>query len=229
MLAPGAPASALSDVSDRVKLLRDAGADRVVVFGFDPAFANLSAAKRNYEGVLLTLMSHPLEWLDLRASYVYSFSRGSIEYTQNAGADFDLFPVFFVNRYGYLSDDRRHRVRLDGYVRLPHGWSLGLQSHYTSPFPYSKVTPASYDDEYLAPRGSFRGSGTYNANIEIRKDFAVGSVKSSLIGTVLNLLGTEQITGVCENTLGCGSSIPWGRATDFTQPRHYEVGVRLVF
>jgi len=43
VLAPGAPASALSDVSDRVKLLRDAGADRVVVFGFDPAFANLSA------------------------------------------------------------------------------------------------------------------------------------------------------------------------------------------
>ena len=43
VLAPGAPASALSDVSDRVKLLRDAGADRVVVFRFDPAFANLSA------------------------------------------------------------------------------------------------------------------------------------------------------------------------------------------
>jgi riboflavin kinase/FMN adenylyltransferase len=43
VLAPGAPASALSDVSDRVKLLRDAGADRVVVFRFDAAFANLSA------------------------------------------------------------------------------------------------------------------------------------------------------------------------------------------
>jgi riboflavin kinase/FMN adenylyltransferase len=43
VLAPGAPASALSDVSDRVRLLRDAGADRVVVFRFDAAFANLSA------------------------------------------------------------------------------------------------------------------------------------------------------------------------------------------
>jgi riboflavin kinase/FMN adenylyltransferase len=43
VLAPGAPASALSDVSDRVKLLRDAGSDRVVVFRFDAAFANLSA------------------------------------------------------------------------------------------------------------------------------------------------------------------------------------------
>ncbi|HTD64245.1 MAG TPA: bifunctional riboflavin kinase/FAD synthetase [Verrucomicrobiae bacterium] len=43
MLAPGAPASALSDVRDRVKLLREAGADAVVVFEFDEAFARLSA------------------------------------------------------------------------------------------------------------------------------------------------------------------------------------------
>jgi len=43
VLAPGAPASALSDVRDRVKLLREAGADAVVVFQFDEAFATLSA------------------------------------------------------------------------------------------------------------------------------------------------------------------------------------------
>jgi len=42
-LAPGAPASALSDVSERVKLLREAGAEAVVVFRFDEAFAKLSA------------------------------------------------------------------------------------------------------------------------------------------------------------------------------------------
>jgi riboflavin kinase / FMN adenylyltransferase len=42
-LAPGAPASALSEVSDRVRLLREAGADAVVVFRFDEEFARLSA------------------------------------------------------------------------------------------------------------------------------------------------------------------------------------------
>ncbi|TMC70545.1 MAG: bifunctional riboflavin kinase/FAD synthetase [Chloroflexi bacterium] len=42
-LAPGAPASALSDVGERVRLLREAGADAVVVFRFDEAFAKLSA------------------------------------------------------------------------------------------------------------------------------------------------------------------------------------------
>jgi riboflavin kinase/FMN adenylyltransferase len=43
VLAPGAPASALSDISERVGLLREAGADAVVVFRFDEAFAKLSA------------------------------------------------------------------------------------------------------------------------------------------------------------------------------------------
>jgi hypothetical protein len=190
--------------------------------------ANLPAAKRDYEGVLLTMLSHPAEWLDFRASYVYSTSRGSIEYTQNAGPDFDVYPALFMNRYGYLSDDRRHRVRLDGYVRLPHDWSLGIQSDYSSPFPYSKATPALGNVEYLAPRGSFRASSTYNANVEIRKGFQLGTVNSSLIGTVLNVLGTEQVTGVCETASGCGT-IPWGGATGFTQPRSYEVGVRFTF
>jgi riboflavin kinase / FMN adenylyltransferase len=43
VLAPGAPASALSDVSERVRLLREADAEAVVVFRFDEAFAKLSA------------------------------------------------------------------------------------------------------------------------------------------------------------------------------------------
>jgi riboflavin kinase / FMN adenylyltransferase len=42
-LAPGAPASALSDIADRVRLLREAGADAVAVFRFDESFAQLSA------------------------------------------------------------------------------------------------------------------------------------------------------------------------------------------
>ena len=43
VVAPGAPASALSDVSERVRLLREAGAEEVVVFRFDEKFSQLSA------------------------------------------------------------------------------------------------------------------------------------------------------------------------------------------
>lgn len=43
VLAPGAPPSALSDISDRVRLLCEAGAREVVIFGFDDAFTKMSA------------------------------------------------------------------------------------------------------------------------------------------------------------------------------------------
>ncbi len=43
VLAPGAPASALSDAPQRARLLQEAGADAVVVFRFDGAFAALGA------------------------------------------------------------------------------------------------------------------------------------------------------------------------------------------
>ena len=200
--------------------------------GSCPVFevANLPAARRDYQGALLTFQSRARDWLNVRASYVYSRSRGSIEDTQNAGNDFDFYPALFVNRYGYLSDDRRHRVRLDGYVRLPLDFSLGFQSDYTSPFPYTKTIPASpYDVMYLAPRGSFRGTSTYNINLEVRKGIQLGSVHAELIGTVINVLGSEQINSICGSALGCGGLYAFGEATGWTQPRRYEAGARLQF
>lgn len=45
VLAPGAPALALSDVSDRIRRLRGAGAEAIVVFHFDETFAKISAGE----------------------------------------------------------------------------------------------------------------------------------------------------------------------------------------
>jgi len=219
-------------------IFEDTCAENVPTPTYDPTgsncatfeVANLPAARRDYQGALLIFNSRARDWLNVRASYVYSRSRGSIEDTQNAGADFDAYPTLFVNRYGYLSDDRRHRVRLDGYARLPHDFSLGIQSDYSSPFPYSKTIPTTpYDVMYLAPRGNFRGASTYNINLEVRKGFAIGKVRTELIATVINVLGSEQITGVCENALGCNGIYSWGDPDSFAQPRRYEAGVRLIF
>lgn len=45
VLAPGAPPSALSDTAERAALLADAGADAVVAFPFDAAFAEMRAVR----------------------------------------------------------------------------------------------------------------------------------------------------------------------------------------
>src|SRR5690606_34489893 len=59
--------------------------------------ANLPGRRREYEGWILGFESRFTDWLHALASYTYSESKGNVEYTQNAGADFDIFPDHYVN------------------------------------------------------------------------------------------------------------------------------------
>ncbi len=116
--------------------------------------ANLPDLKRDYEGVIVKFETRAKDWLNLLASYTYSKSQGNVEYTQNAGVDFDVYPVHFDNTYGYLSDDRRHRVKLNGYVLLPYNFTLGIDGFWSSAFAYSRTEAADpYGDTFLDPRG----------------------------------------------------------------------------
>jgi hypothetical protein len=190
---------------------------------------NLAGLTRDYQGLILRVESRPIDRLHVLASWTHAKSRGSIEDTQNAGTDFDVFPVHFVNRYGYLSDDRRNRVKVNGYVELPAEFTLGFSAFWSSAFAYSKTESASpYGTEFLEPRGAFRGNSNYQLDIEARKSFTFGRFDTQLIATVLNLLDSERTTGVCGNAPGCGS-VDFGGATSHQQPRSYELGVRLEF
>lgn len=197
--------------------------------------ANLPGLRRSYQGVLLRAESRAFERLHLVGSYAYSRSRGHIEYTQNAGSDFDLFPAHFENRFGYLGDDRRHRVKLNGFVELPWDLLLGVDASWSSAFAYTPNEPADpYGTRFLEPRGSRRANDNYQLDLELRKGFAMKQVRLDLIGTVFNVLDDEQTTGVCDRPGGCGSDtagrpIQLGDPTDFQQPRRYEVGLRLEF
>ncbi len=62
--------------------------------------ANLPELTRDYSGFVLEYSTRTFDWLTLNASYTYSDSKGSQEYTQNAGVDFDVYPAHFENRYG---------------------------------------------------------------------------------------------------------------------------------
>ncbi|MGE5233792.1 MAG: TonB-dependent receptor [Acidobacteriota bacterium] len=191
---------------------------------------NLPQLKRDYDGLILQLESHAYPWLNVVASYTYSKSQGSVEYTQNAGTDFDVYPVHYVNTYGYLSDDRRHRVKVNGYSELPHGFTVGFSAFWSSPFAYSKTTPVSpYGTEFVAPRGSFRANSNYQLDLEVRKEFRIGNVRPQIIASALNVLGQELVTGVCTNAEGCSGDVAFGGATSHSTPRRYEVGFRLTF
>jgi len=197
---------------------------------------NPAAARRDYHGLVLRLDSRAGNWLYVVASYTYAVSKGSVEYTQGAGSEFDVFPVHFANTYGYLSDDVRHRVKLKGFVKLPGRIDVGFNAIYQSPFDYSvleALAPPLYGNEYLEPRGSRRANSTLYTEAEVRKSFQLGRYELELIASIENVLGNQPAVAVCQYASGCtstgGDQLALGAPTDYQQPRNYEVGVRLVF
>jgi hypothetical protein len=239
--------------------------------GFDIGINN--ALRSDYHGVIAKVESRPYNWLDVVASWTHSKSQGSTESTQNAAASFDYAPVFFNNAYGYLSDDAANRVKLDGYVRLPLDFTFGLNYYWDDGTPWSVfqtsstltatgiVFPTDYNSVgtyFIEPRGSRRLPSFQQTDIQLQKDFRVGTMKFGLIGSVFNLFNSETVTGIQGNagarakidpttgqlfidttTLSTGQNYQqagvnrlgatFGQPTSWQRPRRYEVGVRFEF
>ncbi len=194
-----------------------------------------NALRSDYHGLVTQIQSRPTDRMNILASYTYSKSRGSIEYTQNAGADFDVSPDHFVNRYGYLSDDARHRFKIDGYYRFPWDITFGTHFYWDNGIPYNiTTTDAVYSVRYLEPRGSRRMPHFYQWDAQVQKDFLLGPVRVGLIGSVYNVLNTEIAT-LRDGSVGSSSDIAgadnpnFNLNTAYQRPRRYEVGFRLEF
>lgn len=176
--------------------------------------------KSKYEGVIAKIETRPTSWLSGLLSYTWSKSQGSVEYTQNAGADFDVYPAHFVNRYGYLSDDARHRVKASGFVKSPWGTTFGIDSYWQSGTPdditmalgnanavppedggtaYAGSPSAFYGTVYMLPRGERRLDDQYRIDFQAFHEFTFGKVTMGVIGTIYNLLGTDIVTNLGGN------------------------------
>ena len=196
--------------------------------------ANFDQIKRDYQGAILKFETRAVDWMWLLASYTWATSEGSIEDTQGAFTDYDYCPEHCVNRYGYLSDDRRHRVKLNGYFTLPANFTLGVDAFWSSAFAYSKTqTPedSGYGVEYLEPRGNYRAGDNYQMDLSLTYRLNLGQVGVELIGSVVNVLDSERVTGVCQDIHGCGSNpgVDFGVATAWQNPRRFELGFRVEF
>jgi hypothetical protein len=179
--------------------------------GFDLGIKN--ALRADYRGIITKVESHPYQWLDFVASWTHASSKGSTESTQNAATSFDFYPVFFTNTYGPLSDDARNRLKLDGYVRLPLDFVLGLNYYWDDGVAYSVfqngtttsatgiVFPAGYSTAtyLIEPRGSRRMPDFSETDLQLEKDFHIGNMKLGLIGSVFNVFNSETPVSVNGN------------------------------
>ena len=174
-----------------------------------------NALRSDYQGFIAKVESRPFSWLSGLVSYTWSESRGSVEYTQNAGVDFDYDPEHFINTYGYLSDDARHRVKASGFVRAPFGTTLGVDATWRSGLAYNHTASLTagnaigYGTIFLEPRGSRRTDSLSQIDMQLMHEFTFGRVRAGLIGSVFNVLNTETATsigGSIGNYAACGTA-----------------------
>jgi hypothetical protein len=208
--------------------------------------ANLPELTRDYQGFILEYSTRTLDWLTLNTSYTWSESKGSQEYNQNAGVDFDYFPVHYDNRYGYLNDHREHRFKLNGFFSIKGDWTIGFDGFYSSAFTWEPQANSSnagqvwegvqipdnipYGTYYVEPRGNRDGASIYQLDLQVSKGFTVGqSLRLVLIGSAFNVFSSENVTGICIAINGCGGDTLTGGATGWQTPRRYEVGFRVEF
>jgi len=190
--------------------------------------------RSQYQGILAKIESRPTDRLHLVFSYVLSRTRGSVA-DYNQSEDFDFYPDNYVNRFGYLPGDARSRVKLDGFVRLPARFLLATHVYWDSGTPYTVTVPSDVAGSiFLEPRGSRRLPHYSQWDLQIQKDLQLGPLRLSLIGTVYNVLDTENPIARAGNVGASGTpehptNPQFNYDTAWQHPRHYEVGFRIEF
>jgi hypothetical protein len=202
--------------------------------------ANIPELKRDFRGVTLKFETRKYAWLTLLASYTYSTSKGSIDYSQGNTWNVDVYPWHYDNIYGYLWDHQKHRVKLNGFFNLKGDWNIAFDARWSSPYTWEPYENRGDNLEIptgrhlLEPRGSREGHSDYQLDLQLSKGFTAGRVRFVLTGTVLNALGTENVFWLCDHISGCGfdeddNPINMGDPTWWQTPRRYEVGFRIEF
>ena len=218
--------------------------------------ANAPGLKRDYEAFLVKLESRGRR-LQIFANYTLSVSKGSTEATADwafSTFEYDLFPRDFLNLYGYLSDDRRHRIKVYGYLLLPWNMNIGFDARWASAPALNRtigcdrvigapsdrlaalgityrywydVCGSSYAGDVLfEPRGSRRGSSSHQLDLQISQGFRIGRVDLQGFLTILNVFSSEQPVVYETGEL---EPLPWGTPLEYQLPRRYEIGFRLEF
>jgi outer membrane receptor protein involved in Fe transport len=175
--------------------------------------------KRIYKGFQLDATKRFSDHWSILASYVYSKLKGNYDglfapYTQprgtadpNISALYDYYDFFTsgpvvngvakpVTSNGYLSNDRRHQVKLSGVYVTPFNLSMGLVAYYRTGTPISRIgfsTAYSRYEFFLLPRGSEgRVPADYEADLHFGYPLQLGPVTLTTVVDVFNILDRQR-------------------------------------
>jgi hypothetical protein len=165
--------------------------------------ANLANAKRDYRAFTAELSRRMANNWSLTASYAWSKLEGNFDLDYAAGAVFNTSsilqdgPGVFVEddfRYGVLSQDRTHVLKLFGTYMVTDAFSLGTYVRAQSGTPYE----ARVQDWYSGYRQLLEPLGTYRNDFWTNVDFLAaynlrfgGRFVTRLEARVLNLFNEQ--------------------------------------
>jgi hypothetical protein len=159
--------------------------------------------KRIFKGVELTVRKRFSNNWALLASYLWSKLEGNYDGTfqastgqldPNINSAYD-YAEFQVHNYGYLSNDRRHQFKLDGYYTFPFGLTAGLSAFYRTGTP---ITAMGYSRDYgnwefyLSKRGVWdRVKDQYEADVHLDYPVRFSGIELRVLLDVFNALNRQ--------------------------------------
>jgi hypothetical protein len=193
----------------------------------------------------------------LSGSYVWSHYYGNIDQDNSAGTATDNDLAIFIGssniadgggrqlwdlKYGNLRGDRRHKLKVYGYYRLPWNGSVGAFGVYQSGQPweahnYRFYLPPAYPASYLAgstsdtnryseSAGSRTGPAHHQVDVNYTQDFPVGDR--------FNIQARVDVFNIYDNQTGYDiqhnfNSALFGQPLSFYEPRRIQLSVKFEF
>ena len=210
----------------------------------DPSYANnnrySSAGESDYHGVHVSLVQRPAPWGHFRISYTLSKSMN------NVGENFfsaPIDPTDLSKDWARSDDDQRHRLVVNGSVRLPYAVeaSGSLQAYSSLPLNItSGLTTIQGTMARPIVNGAFigrnagAGSDFFSVSARVSRTFRMGRhIALEGIAEVFNL--TNRTNAIARNgNFGAGAypsnpSPTFGRVTAAGEPRTVQVAIRVRF
>ena len=212
---------------------------------------------RNYSAYTLTANKRFSNHWFMNASYTYSTLVGNYEggsgglslagLNPNASSAYDIPEhILNVNTYGYLPQDIRHSVKVQGSYKFDFGLVLGINLTARSGIPLDKLygyprNDAGYGTLFASPRGSDRMPGIWQLDLHAEYDMKLWKTDMAFFVDVFNVTNNQQATFKYDtyyytpNTLGdvlkgnLTRDPNWGKTTARQAPRQARVGVRWSF
>ncbi len=175
--------------------------------------------KRIYKGFQFDATKRFSDCWSVLASYVYSTLQGNYDglfapYTQprgtadpNISALYDYYDFFTagsvvdgvpkpVTSNGYLSNDRRHQVKMSGVYTTPFNLAVGLVAYYRTGTPISRIGLSDAYNRYeffLQQRGSEgRVPDDYEADVHFGYPLQLGPVTLTTLVDVFSILNRQR-------------------------------------